>query len=58
MVDDPFVLMLSIAESDNTKAWRYIRSVLNGGNFVEAELQRLSMNRALRPVHIDPPTLI
>ncbi len=35
------VFVLSIAELDNTKAWQYIRSVLNGSNFVEAERQRL-----------------
>ncbi len=40
-MDDPLVFALSIAELDNTKAWQYIRSVLNGSNFVEAERQRL-----------------
>ncbi len=42
MVDGPLVFVLSLAELDNTKAWQYIRSVLNGSNFVEAKQQRLT----------------
>ncbi len=47
-MDDVLVFVLSIAELDNTKAWQYIKSVLNGGNFLEAEQQRLkeSVRRA------------
>ncbi len=48
MVDDPLVFALSITEADEGMA---VRSVLNGGNFVEAELLRLKES-GLRDLYI------
>ncbi len=58
MVDDPLVFVLSLAELDNMKAWQYIRSMLNGSHFVEAERQRLTESVQGEQDSTEPTTLM